>query len=77
MDAPGNKRFRILSCIDGSEESYRGLHYAARLGGGVDADIVLLYVRALDQDMRSGGLQARVFRENRKECAELRIVGMK
>ena len=64
METPGDKRFRILSCIDGSEESYRGLHYAARLGGGVDADIVLLYVRALDQDMRSGGLQARVFREN-------------
>ena len=64
METPGDKRFRILSCIDGSEESYRGLHYAARLGGGVDADIVLLYVRAVDQDMRSGGLQARVFREN-------------
>ena len=39
METPGDKRFRILSCIDGSEESYRGLHYAARLGGGVDADI--------------------------------------
>jgi nucleotide-binding universal stress UspA family protein len=64
MEVSGDKRFRILSCIDGSEESYRGLHYAARLGSGVDADIVLLYVRAVDQDMRSGGLQARVFREN-------------
>jgi nucleotide-binding universal stress UspA family protein len=64
MEVLGDKRFRILSCIDGSDESYRGLHYAARLGSGVDADIVLLYVRAVDQDMRSGGLQPRVFREN-------------
>lgn len=30
----------------------------------MDADIVLLYVRPVDQDMHSGGLQARVFREN-------------
>ncbi len=59
-----DKRFRILVCIDGSEESYRGLRYAARLGGGVDADIVLLYVRPVDQGLRSGGLQLRVAREN-------------
>ena len=62
--AAGKKRFRILVCIDGSEESYRGLRYAARLGGGVDADIALLYVRPVDQGMRTGGLQARVVREN-------------
>ena len=53
--APQEKRFRILVCIDGSEESYRGLRYAARLGGGVDADICLLYVRPVDQGLRSGG----------------------
>ena len=61
---PGVKKFRILVCIDGSEESYRGLRYAARLGGGVDADICLLYVRAVDQGLSSGGLQVRVAREN-------------
>ncbi len=65
MQEPSDdKRFRILVCIDGSEESYRGLRYAARLGGGVDADIVLLYVRPVDQGLRSGGLQVRVAREN-------------
>jgi nucleotide-binding universal stress UspA family protein len=62
--AAAESRFRILFCVDGSEESYRGLRYAARLGGGVDADIVLLYVRPVDQGMRSGGLQVRVAREN-------------
>ncbi|MDH5748691.1 MAG: universal stress protein [Rhodospirillales bacterium] len=58
------KRFRILVCIDGSEESYKGLRYAAKMGRGVDADIVLLNVRPLDQGLRSGGLQVRVAREN-------------
>ena len=57
-------RFRILVCIDGSDESYRGLNYAAKLGGGIDADIVLLYVRPIDQGLRSGGLQVDVARSN-------------
>ncbi|MCH7833141.1 MAG: universal stress protein, partial [Proteobacteria bacterium] len=63
QDARKN-RFRILVCIDGSDECYQSLRYAARLGGGVDADIVLLYVRPVDQGLRSGGLQVRVAREN-------------
>ncbi len=57
-------RFRILVCIDGSEESYRGLRYAARMGSADDADIILLYVRPHDQGLGSGGLQVRVAREN-------------
>ncbi len=60
----GAQRFRILVAIDGSEESYRSLRYAARLGQGVDADITLLYVRRMDQGLNSGGLQVRVAREN-------------
>ncbi|NQV83151.1 MAG: universal stress protein [Rhodospirillales bacterium] len=62
QDAQG--RFRILVCIDGSDECYQSLRYAAKLGSGVDADIVLLYVRPTDQGLRSGGLQVRVAREN-------------
>lgn len=62
--AARKEHFRILVCIDGSDESYQSLRYAARLGGGVDADIVLLYVRPVDQGLRSGGLQVRVVREN-------------
>lgn len=58
------RRFRILVCIDGSDESYNGLRYAARLGRGVDADITLLYVRLEDQGLRSGGLQVKVARDN-------------
>ncbi len=63
-DGPSRDRFRILVCIDGSDESYRGLRYAAKLGGGVDADIVLLYVRPGDQGLGSGGLQINVARQN-------------
>lgn len=57
-------RFRMLVCIDGSDDSYQSLRYAAKMGAGVDADIVLLYVRPIDQGLRSGGLQVRVAREN-------------
>ncbi len=58
------KRFRILACIDGSEESYDTVRFAARLGKGKQVDIILLYVRLVDQGLRSGGLQVRVAREN-------------
>ena len=57
------KRFRILVCIDGEDEGYRGLQYAARMGGArEDCDIILLYVRPVDQG--TGGLQVRGAREN-------------
>lgn len=50
-DIEDENRFRILVCLDGSDESYRGLRYAAKLGKGVDADIVLLYIRSVDQSL--------------------------
>jgi nucleotide-binding universal stress UspA family protein len=62
--AKRRERFRILACIDGSEESFRTVRYAARLGKSKEVDIILLYVRIVDQGMRSGGLQVRVAREN-------------
>lgn len=69
-------RFRILVCIDGSEESYQSLRYAAKLGGGVDADIVLLFVRPVGQGLRSGGLQVRVAHEDLLDCG-LELPGAK
>ena len=62
--AERRNRFRMLVCIDGSEASYEGLRFAAKLGDNPDCDIVLLYVRPIDQGLRSGGLQVRVAREN-------------
>lgn len=57
-------RYRVLVCVDGSEESYRGLAYAADVATTSNSDIILLYVRPIDQGLRSGGLQVRVAREN-------------
>ncbi len=56
--------FRILVCIDGSEESYRGLRYAVRLARGYETDITLLYVRKVDKELSSEGLDMRISREN-------------
>ena len=57
-------RFRILVCIDGSDASYEGLRFASKIGDSDECDIILLYVRPIDQGLRSGGLQVRVAREN-------------
>ncbi len=56
--------FSILVCVDGSSESDRALRYAIRLGSGTDANLTLLYVRPIDQELRTGGLQFSVAREN-------------
>lgn len=60
-------RFRILACVDGSDASYEAVRMAARLGERQEVDIIILYVRAIDQGLRSGGLQVRVARENMLE----------
>lgn len=69
-------RFRILVCIDGSDESYEGLRYAAMIGEHHACDIILLYVRPIDQGLRSGGLQVRVARQNMLEWG-LELPGIK
>lgn len=59
-----SKRFRVLVCIDGSEECYEGLRFAAEIGRSDDCDIILVHVRQTDQGLRTGGLQLRLAREN-------------
>lgn len=63
-EKPHHGRFRILVCIDGSDESYRGLRYAAKIAHNHDVDIVMCYVRPVDQGLRTGGLQMDVARGN-------------
>ncbi len=63
-----SSQFKILVGIDGSDEALRGLSYASKLGLGVRANIDLLFVRPIDQGLRSGGLQVRVVRENLLEA---------
>ncbi len=58
------KRFRILVCLNGTERGYEAVKLAGQIGRGVDCDIILLYVRRIDQGLNSGGLQVRVARQN-------------
>ncbi|MBF0454346.1 MAG: universal stress protein [Magnetococcales bacterium] len=58
------KKFGILVCVDGSDESYKGLTYAVRMSQGLKTDITLLYVRAFDRGKSSEGIQVDVAREN-------------
>lgn len=59
-----HKRFRILVCINGTDPSYEGLKFAAEIGRNNPCDIILLYVRRIDQGLNSGGLQVRIARQN-------------
>lgn len=70
------ERFSILVCVDGTDDAMRALRYAVRVGAGNDADLTLLYVRPVDQGLRSGGLQLSVARENMLEWG-LELPGMK
>ncbi len=57
-------RFRILVCLNGTDPSYEGVKMAARIAHNEECDIILLYVRRIDQGLNSGGLQVRVARQN-------------
>ena len=59
-----HERFRILVCVNGTDPSYEGLKFAAEIGRSNPCDIILLYVRRIDQGMDSGGLQVRIARQN-------------
>lgn len=55
---------KILVCIGGGPEAFTGLKFAARLSKHGCADIGLLYVRAQDSGLNSGGMEVRVARQN-------------
>ncbi len=57
-------RFRILACIDGSDQSFITVRIAARFAVNDDCDLIVLYVRPIDQGLHSGGLQVRLARQN-------------
>jgi nucleotide-binding universal stress UspA family protein len=64
LRAQRRSRFRVLACIDGSEASFNTVRFAARLTPGNECDIIVLFVRPIDQGLWSGGLQLRVARQN-------------
>src|SRR4051794_15595242 len=61
-------RFRILACIDGSEESFVTVRFGARFCVQNNCDLIVLYVRPVDSGLQSGGLQVRLARENMLEA---------
>jgi nucleotide-binding universal stress UspA family protein len=64
LRAQRRNRFRILACIDGREESYITVRWAARIAQRDECDVIVLFVRAIDQGLHSGGLQVRLARQN-------------
>jgi nucleotide-binding universal stress UspA family protein len=68
LRAQRRNRFRILACIDGSDEGFETVRLAARLAPNNDCDIIVLYVRPVDQGLWSGGLQIRLARQNMLEA---------
>ena len=76
LRAQRRSRFRILACIDGSEEAFVTVRFAARLACTNDCDLIVLFVRPIDQGLHSGGLQVRLARQNMMDAGfELPGVG--
>ncbi len=67
LRARRRRRFRILVCVNGTDPSYEGVKLASRIGRDESCDIILLYVRKIDQGLNAGGLQVRVARQNMLE----------
>jgi nucleotide-binding universal stress UspA family protein len=76
LRARRRKRFRILVCINGTDPSYVGVDIAGRINASDDCDVVLLYVRRIDQGLSSGGLEMRAARQNMLEWG-LELPGIK
>lgn len=68
LRAQRKNRFRILACIDGSEESLITVRFAARFCVQDNCDLIVLYVRPVDSGLQSGGLQVRLARQNLLEA---------
>jgi nucleotide-binding universal stress UspA family protein len=66
--AQRRNRFRVLACINEDEDSFITVRFAARLAPGNDCDIIILFVRPIDQGLWSGGLQVRLARQNMLEA---------
>ncbi|MFL5258756.1 MAG: universal stress protein [Hyphomicrobiales bacterium] len=68
LRAQRRNRFRILACIDGSDDAMVTVRFAAQLAPSDECDIIVLYVRPVDQGLWSGGLQLKLARQNMMEA---------
>ena len=68
LRAQRRNRFRILACIDGSDESFITVRFAARFCAQDNCDLIVVFIRPIDSGLQSGGLQVRLARENMIEA---------
>lgn len=68
LRAQRRNRFRILACIDGTDEAFVTVRFGARFSAQNNCDLIVLFVRPIDQGLHSGGLQVRLARQNMLEA---------
>jgi nucleotide-binding universal stress UspA family protein len=64
LRAQRRNRFRILACIDGTDESFVTVRFGARYTVQNNCDLIVLFVRPIDTGLHSGGLQLRLARQS-------------
>ena len=64
LRAQRRNRFRILACIDGTDESFVTVRFGARYTVQNNCDLIVLFVRPIDSGLSSGGLQVRLARQS-------------
>lgn len=68
LRAQRRNRFRLLACIDGTEESLVTVRFAARFCAQDNCDLIVLFVRPIDSGLQSGGLQMKLARQSMLEA---------
>jgi nucleotide-binding universal stress UspA family protein len=69
-------RFRVLACVKDEEDKFLTARMAAQLAPNDDCDIIIVYVRPIDQGLWSGGLQLKLARQNMLD-AGLELPGLR
>jgi nucleotide-binding universal stress UspA family protein len=64
LRAQRRNRFRILACIDGTDESFVTVRLAARFSVQNNCDLIVLFVKPIDTGLSTGGLQLRLARQS-------------
>ena len=74
--AQRRERFRILACVKDAEDGFSTAIMAAQMAPDDKCDIVIVYVRPIDQGLWSGGLQLKLARQNMLD-AGLELPGLR
>ncbi|MGI9464114.1 MAG: hypothetical protein ACR2OM_09245, partial [Aestuariivirgaceae bacterium] len=74
--AQRRQRFRLLACVKNADDDFSAVRMAAKLAPNDGCDVIVVYVRPIDQGLWSGGLQLRLARQNMLD-AGLELPGLK